>query len=346
MKRIIRLGFLLLAISVVMSSCTTSNTNTRKNVTGKAGELVVVLPKDYWNGPVGKSIREVLAQSQLGLPQDEPIFDLINVPPEAFKEIFKTTRNIVRVNISSTVDSSMVVFKKDIWAWPQAVVNISAKSQDDFLQLFKKNSDKIVAYILKAERDRLQMNYRKYHDKAVKAEILKQFNIELNVPPGFVVTNDNKKNFAWIRYETPDISQGILVYTYPYTSDSTFTEKYLLDKQDAVLKENVPGPSEGSYMMTERKLPPVFHVFKFKNNYAAGMRGLWRVNGDFMGGPYINLSVLDASKNRIVTLFGFVYAPRFDKRNYIRQVEAMMYSMKFPDQKANDKLNTQINMGN
>ncbi|HKJ43329.1 MAG TPA: DUF4837 family protein [Sunxiuqinia sp.] len=346
MKRIVRLSILLVAVSLALSSCKTDTSNMRKKITGKAGEMVVVLPKNYWNGSVGKAFREVMAQSQLGLPQDEPIFDLIDVPPEAFKEIFKTTRNIVRINISSEIDTSRVVYKKDVWAWPQAVVIISAKSPEDFQQLFKMNSDRIVAYMLKAERNRLQRNYRKYYAKAVKAKILKKFNINIDVPPGFVVTNDSTKNFAWIRYETPDISQGILVYTYPYKSDSTFTQNYLLDLQDSILKADVPGPRDGSYMMTERKLPPVFNVFKYKNNYAAGLRGLWRVNGDFMGGPYINLSVLDASKNRIVTLYGFVYAPKSDKRNYIRQVEAMMYTMTFPDQKANDKVNTQINMGN
>jgi hypothetical protein len=70
------------------------------------------------------------------------------------------------------------------------------------------------------------------------------------------------------------------------------------------------------------------------------------VEGDFMGGPYINLSVLDASKNRVITLDGFVYAPKYNKRNYLRQVEAMMYSLELPDQKKNDKINSQIKMGN
>jgi hypothetical protein len=45
-------------------------------------------------------------------------------------------------------------------------------------------------------------------------------------------------------------------------------------------------------------------------------------------------------------LDGYVYAPRFDKRNLLRQVEAMMYSMELPDQKKNDKINSEVNMGN
>lgn len=345
MKRILTISFMLAVVAIVLGSCSNNNTSMRKKITGKAGEMVVVLPKTFWNGAVGTAFKDVMAQPQLGLPQEEPIFDLIDVPPEAFKDIFKTTRNIVRITIESTVDTAKVEFRKDIWAWPQAVVDIKAPNKQAFLDIFKKNSDRIVAYFLKAERERLMGNYNKYYDKAVKNELLKKFDIFLNVPPGFVITN-NKKNFVWVRYETPEISQGILIYSYPYKSDSTFTEHFQLFKRDSVLRANVEGPTKGSFMTSEHQLPPTFNVFRFKGNYASEMRGLWRVEGDFMGGPYISLSVLDASKNRIVTLDGFVYAPKYDKRNYIRQVEAMMYSLEFPDQKKNDKINSQINMGN
>lgn len=344
MKRIVSISTLLVAFFLIIISCN-DQTNIRKKITGKAGELVVVVPDATWEGPTGKRFREIMAQPQLGLPQDEPIFDLIQVPQSAFGEIFRTSRNIVRIKISTTVDSSRVQFRKDVWAWPQAVVDINAQSTEDFNDLLKKYSDRIVGFMLRAERDRLQMNYKNYHDKAARNILKKQFNINLNMPPGFKVT-EQAEDFAWVRYETPDISQGIIIHTYPYSSDSTFTVDYLLNKRDSVLKENVPGPSEGSYMTTEHQIPPVFNVFEFKNNYAAELRGLWRVEGDYMGGPYINLSVLDAANNRIIMLDGYVYAPRFDKRNLLRQVEAMMYSLELPDQKKNDKINSQVKMGN
>ncbi|WP_299578335.1 DUF4837 family protein [uncultured Sunxiuqinia sp.] len=345
MKQILTSSLMLVALLFALSSCQDSNTNMRKKITGKAGELVVVVPDATWEGATGKRFREVMAQPQLGLPQDEPIFDLINVPPSAFKEIFRTSRNIIRLKISNSVDSSRVEFKKDIWAWPQSVVNIYAKSTEEFNSLFDQNSDRIVGYMLRAERDRLQMNYKNYHDVATKNTIRDKFKIELNVPPGFKVSKQTD-DFAWIRYETPDISQGIIIHTFPYTSDSTFTANYLLNKRDSLLKAQVPGPTEGSYMTTEHQVEPVFNVFELRKNYAAEMRGLWRVEGDFMGGPYVNLSVLDAANNRIVMLDGFVYAPRFDKRNLLRQVEAMILSLELPDQKKNDKINSQIKMGN
>ncbi len=345
MKRIKIISFLALIVLIFTSSCSNDPTVMRKKITGKAGEIVVVIPETLWKNSLGSKLRQVLAQPQLGLPQDEPIFELINVPPQAFKEIFKTTRNIIHVSVNSEIKTAKIEFKKDIWAWPQAVINIKAKSQEEGIKAFTENSDKIVAYLLKAERDRLLMNYKNYHDKAAKNIIAEKFDLELNFAPGFKVV-DQSKDFAWIKYETPEISQGVIIHTFPYRSDSTFTTDYLLAKRDSILKKYVDGPLEGSYMTTEHQLSPVFNVFDFKNNYSAEMRGLWKVEKDFMGGPFVNLSVLDASNNRIVMLDGYVYAPRYDKRNYLRQVEAMIYSLNFPHQPKNDKIRSEVNMGN
>jgi hypothetical protein len=55
---------------------------------------------------------------------------------------------------------------------------------------------------------------------------------------------------------------------------------------------------------------------------------LWRVEGDFMGGPFVNITFVDEKTSRLVILDGFVYAPKYDKRDYLRQVEALMHSVK------------------
>jgi hypothetical protein len=70
------------------------------------------------------------------------------------------------------------------------------------------------------------------------------------------------------------------------------------------------------------------------------------VQNDFMGGPFVMLAELDAFRQRVVVADGYVYAPSKDKRNFIRQVEAMIYSMRFNDQDKNDRLNSQVQMGN
>lgn len=336
------LGFLSV---VFLFSCSGENQVMHKNITGKANELVVVISKDSWKGSPGELIRNTLAQPQFGLPQDEPLFDVIDVPHNAFKNIFKSTRNIVQTSISPNVEKEGISFTDDVWAYPQATVQIKAKSAERFEELFTENGDKILSYLLAAEKERLTMNYSKFYEKGVYNVLDKDFGLTMKVPPGFVIA-EQKEDFIWYKYETPEISQGIILYTIPYESDSTFTMHYLLPIQDKILKENIPGPTKGSYMTTEKRFDQSFNIREHNGNYAAEMRGLWRLENDFMGGPFISLAELDATNQRVVVAYGYVYAPSKEKRNFIRQVEAMIYSLKMNDQAKNDKISSQIRMGN
>lgn len=335
--------FIWLAIAIVIIAGCSNRTQTSmmRNVTGKPGELVVVISPDKWNAEPGDVLKALLMQPQYGLPQDEPLLKVINIPKEAYADIFRTSRNIIEVEIGNQVAESSIVFKKDVHAYTQALVVLKAKNNNDFLKLVTENKDRLVGYFLNAEKDRLLLNYSKYHEKAIQQKTEDQFGITMNVPPGFHV-DEEKDNFMWMRYDAPEISQGILVYSYPYTHDSTFTSNYMVTRRNLVTKNNVPGPTDGSYMTTEMELPVMYHVFKHNGNYAAEMRGLWKLENDFMGGPFVSLSVLDLLKGRVVTVEGYVYGPNTDKRNYLRQVEAMIYSMKFINQEDMDKLNKQV----
>ncbi|MEE4286338.1 MAG: DUF4837 family protein [Mariniphaga sp.] len=330
-----------LLILIVFVSCNNSgNTGLSKNVTGRAGELVVVISEEAWAGKPGKLLRETLAQEHLALPQDEPLFDLVNVQHQGFKSIFKTTRNIVQTRISSNVDSSGVTFQDNVWASPQATVIIQAKNEGEFEKLLNENKDRIMSYFLKAEKDRLTQNYEKYYERGIYNVLNENFGVTLKVAPGFQIAEE-KEDFIWLRYETPEIAQGVILYTFPYVSDSAFMVDYQLKVRDSILRSHVPGPTNGSFMATERRIEQINNFREHNGNYAAEMRGLWRVVNDFMGGPYISLAVLDAARQRIIVAYGYVYAPSKDKRNLLRQVEAMLYSLKLNNQAENDKLNQQ-----
>lgn len=347
MKRAMLKSVVLFFVSFALVSCNLDKGARMETITGKSNEVVIVIGKEIWKGEVGAIMRSVLAQPQSSLPQSEPIFSLVDVPPEAFINLFKSHRNIITVKISSTFTEPKIEFAHDTWAFPQAVVNIQAGSTESFNELFQANGEKIIGYFLKAEKDRLKKTYLDSHEKGVFNNLNKQFDIKLYVPLGFKVVKSDS-TFAWVRYDTPLITQNIFVYSYPYASDSTFTRKYLLAKRNEMTMKYVPGPTPKSYMTTEMELPQDFNYLTHNGNYACEVRGLWKVEHDFMGGPFVSLSVLDASKKRVITVEGNVYAPKNNKRNYIRQMEAIIYSLEFSEQsqKINDNLNRQLKSGN
>ncbi|MDR1951087.1 MAG: DUF4837 family protein, partial [Bacteroidales bacterium] len=77
----------------------------------------------------------------------------------------------------------------------------------------------------------------------------------------------------------------------------------------------------------ETQLPPISTEINLNGRYAIETRGLWKLVGDFMGGPFVNFVFLDEKTNQMVMIDGFLYAPRIDKRDLLLQLEAIAFSI-------------------
>lgn len=308
-------------------SCTDDGKKTLPGNTGRAGELVVVIPDAEWSSVTGEKLLSHFANDMHGLPQPEPLFDVAQIAPTGFSNIFKTHRNILLTEIKAG-NKNQVEVKKDVWAQSQLVIKISAEDTVTFNRMLSTNATKIINYFLEQERERIIESYSKQKDEGVISMLKEKYGVTLFVPRGYNIAREGE-NFVWLQYETTDIIQSILIYSYPYTAQNTFTKNYLIAKRDSVAEKYVPGPEDGSFMQTDTVFgSPMLSEINFNGNYATELRGLWYVKNDFMGGPYINYSFLDKTKNRVISIDAFVFAPKFDKRNYLRQVEAIAYSLK------------------
>ena len=127
--------------------------------------------------------------------------------------------------------------------------------------------------------------------------------------------------------------RDIVVYSYPYTDQNTFTQRFLNAKRDEILSRIVTGSVEGSYMGTEYKvMPPEMRtVVVQEDEQATEIRGLWKIrNGEAMGGPYVSHTRLDQVNGRVVTAETFLYAAGQKKRTALRQAEAILYTLQLP----------------
>ena len=82
-------------------------------------------------------------------------------------------------------------------------------------------------------------------------------------------------------------------------------------------------------MNVETLLPPEYKQIGFSGQYAIEGRGLWKFQTPIMGGPYISLTVVDEKKGRVITVDGYAFAPKFDKKDFMLDIEAIVYSLTF-----------------
>lgn len=303
-------------------ACNPSDEDILPGITGRAGELVIVADNKYWDASTGDQVLGLVAKEVMGIPQSEPLFDPVHVDPSNFSSIFRTHRNIFYIDIDPEKKEALEV-RKDGWATPQIIVNLTAKDTARVRAILDAKGSKIVQHFLDKEKERNIESYIKQKDNLLTDMVSNKFGIKMAIPKSFDVARE-EDNFMWIRQETGDLSMGLLITTFEYTDTATFTINYLADQRDTITKEYVPGPEDGTYMVTYRDYPITFEKTQLNGKYAAKIYGLWNMEGDFMGGPFVNYSFVDPSGDKVVMIDGFIFAPKLDKRNLVRQLDAII----------------------
>lgn len=320
-----KLLLIIVAIVSIESCKCTGGPQLMPNVSGKAGEVVIVIGKGDWETDAGAALRVVLAADEPHLPQKEPMFTLVNIPESAFSRIFQTHRNIIIINILPNQEEAKIIFQENVWAAPQIVATISASSGSEIAKVVLQQQDRLSGAILMAERNRNIQNAKRYEEKELRAVVSSEFGGSPYFPKGYSIKKKTD-NFIWISYETTYTNQGVFVYRFPYKDSTDFYPENLVARRNEVLFRNVPGQIEKSYMTTNLLEEPSLRWVRYNKRDFAELKGQWEVQNDFMGGPFISHFFMDKENRNVIALEAFVYAPRYDKRNYLRQVESLIYS--------------------
>ncbi|HDS07048.1 MAG TPA: DUF4837 family protein, partial [Bacteroides sp.] len=67
------------------------------NITGGAGEVLVVMDNFNWENSSGELMKDILMEEYPGLPQSEPLFDVIHITAASFDNVYQYHRSIVLV---------------------------------------------------------------------------------------------------------------------------------------------------------------------------------------------------------------------------------------------------------
>jgi hypothetical protein len=320
-----RLSFLSVIVAVSLVSCKVEHSSLPSSG-GKTLEVLVVCDKNDFETAVGDTLRAFLMQPHLALNQPEPLFSLANIPMSSFEktDMFKRMRNIIVINFISDQTSEFIV-KQDVFASNQIIFYFYVPNKETFFTLFQEKRDLMKNTFYSRERTRIIRAFKTTENVTVSERLLKTFGFRLIAPEGFRILT-SKPDFISINKETKDYGQNLFVYTYPYSANS-FKQSDILRVRNEIAKQYIFGPLEGSYMTTETLVPPISTEVNFNGRYAVETRGLWKLIGDFMGGPFVNYVFLDEETNQMVMIDGFLYSPKKGKRDLLIQLESIAYSI-------------------
>ena len=127
--------------------------STLPSMTGGINELVIVLEEHLWQGAVGDSLRAVLGAEVQGIPWQESIFDLVQIPPKAFTRIFETHRNLL---FFEKGNKASVGFQENTNAKGQLMALVTYQNTEELKVLLKQYASVIAYRFQEYEKERLR----------------------------------------------------------------------------------------------------------------------------------------------------------------------------------------------
>lgn len=344
---------LILSLAFSVFSCDLEKTAKMKSnlprASGKSGEIIVVMDSTQWVGRLGAELKATFQELVPGIPREEPMSSLNHVNPEDFQSILKKQKNIIFATVLNdkgkgnrilkksftkeslkmiNEDPSLFMFeKKDEFAKGQDVLHLFGETEDILIENITKNKRNLQKHFIDVEERRLYKSlYTAKAEKGISKHIKDKLNCDIMVPYGYEIAIEDE-NFIWLRNFTPDVDKSIFISWVEYTSENLFALDSLLSLRTEVSKPYILYKPEDpeSYMLTETENFDVIRKeVNFKGLYAVELRGLWKMNKYYMGGPFVGYAMVDESSNRLYYIEGFLYSPGKPQRDHMRELDTII----------------------
>ena len=295
---------------------------------GNPYEVMVVADDSIWEGYAGRALDVVLNKPLKGLPQEESTVHVSRITPDNYDRITNLFRNIIIFKIGREYSEPRFRLLRDEFSTPQMIMTIQGPSVSEVSTFITEQTDFIIKFFSDEEINRAAREFHDEHNIKFAKKVKEMFGCEFYIP---VDINKMKigDNFIWASNDALTGIQNIVIYSYPYATEKVFRRGVYIALRDSFMKANIPGGKPNQYMATDKDHVDVKNI-TVRGEFAQEARGLWHMENDAMGGPFVAHSMIDTINNRVIVAEGFVYAPDKMKRTMIRRLEAALYTLRMP----------------
>ncbi len=353
------MGFMLFCILTI--SCGVSDPakafQARPTALGKMNEIVVITDDVIWNSFVGDTIDYFFGEVYPITPSPEPTFDLrrfdvgdLNAQP--LKRQLRTY--MVVANLGDENSDIAKFVKKDLgeeryqkalsdptfntsvgrdkWANGQILIYVFAKSMDDLAAAIAKNYEGIAAKVNDNDAEQLyQSTYSRGEGTGFISKTVERYGAEIILPGDYKLVMDAPEDngLIWVRRDIKEKVMNIAVRQFPYKGPESISKEMVKNNFDAFGKY-VHSDAEGSYIkINDVDLPMLSWDKTISGRFAREFRGIWEMENDFMGGPFLSYVIVNEEVQKMIQIDGFILAPGKSKRDMMQQIELIASKTKW-----------------
>ena len=293
------------AILILLLSSCSEGDKTLPHSTGANSEVIFVVADVLWESQIKDLVSNSFGSSIQGLNQNETAFRVVQVNHSEFKSILKTHKNIVII-AKDVMQSS----QQNKWAYNQLVSQLNWQENTKETQIYL---NKLKVIYEQKELKAIRKSFAKISQKNNEELLNNHFGIEVIIPKEYKVIY-NSDSIFWATFNPPKSEEIKNMLSFSFTPYSTNLQEEVLQKTDSVFAKYLEGEKIGSFVRIEPQYPPYYN----DNIY----RGLWKLEKGFMGGPFLIKTYF--IENKVVVNVGLIFAPQSRKRNFIKELEAIL----------------------
>jgi len=335
-----------------------TTTNTVRNSVGAEFEILVVGENISSNQEFQDTLKVLFAKAYPAIPQPESWFRLSIIDLNNFNYNEKGQKSILFIHLKNKseeleelmedvytetvleqVKASEERFIKtiNVFAKPQHIGILSAKSISSAISLASSQRDELIDWY-----DRLESTYvyeKLYSDfgkNEMTKKLSKEFPFQIKVPENFeevkfetsfAESNSSLSHLAWYRADSRKSASHIMLYSLPLPEGKNFNEQTIRRIKNMANRTYVDMADSNVYMTIEDRLEVDVMPIEVQGRKGYELRGLWKVENDFKGGPFITRAVLDEDSRTIYIADGFIYAPTTRKKAFAKRIETALSTL-------------------
>lgn len=346
-----------LTLATILAGCTESQQQSLRPkpvAYGEINTILIITDQEMWDGRVGDTLNDYYSSAFLILPQPEPIFDLWHFTAEEYQaqpvrreasdylilanladETSPTTKlvinaigaeNVRRAKEDPAYNTAII---REKYAEGQLIVYQFAFSEDALVENIAKTFSATAKKFRDADMKRFESSvYLDGENRKATDVVQEMLGVRMRIPKDYVVAS-SRDSVLWLRKETGKLSSNIMLWKLPYNDQAQLTREGIKTIQDSIGRKYVSSQIANTYMrINDEDLPMFIDAKTVNNNYTLEARGIWEMENDYMGGPFISYLIHNPQKNELVFALGFVYAPGEDKRNWMQYLEYILNTIK------------------
>ena len=350
--------FLALIMTLVMMGCETLEY--RPAAVGREGDVVVVIDSTHWNGALGEAVRGNVAPYLGTLPAPEREFNLrrMSLTSRGVIEAIQKQKNILFVApladstreaefLRSRLDaqaleairggSVSIIPRRDLWRTGQQVIYVFGDTVESIVAELENRGEDIRYQFNDLTRQRVEIDmFEKGRQFDMEQALLDKHDFRVKVQHDYFSAIDTT-DFVWLRRVVDANSwRSLFVYYIDDFNPANVNPDWIHAARDRLTETHIRGNLDGFVTIDYRRELNTENV-DFLGRYGFETRGLWHMverddDGELtewgMGGPFVNYTFYDDDSRRLYMIDGMVFAPGYDKREFLRHMEVIAHTFK------------------